>query len=47
VRYQDWTYLEVTLDSSERTELWICARLDHWGNTNTGVAWFADLLAQR
>jgi len=40
---QDWTYVEVMLDSGSRTELWIGARLGHWGNTNTGVAWFDDL----
>jgi hypothetical protein len=40
---QDWTFLEVTIGSGERTELWIGARLDHWGNINTGVAWFDDL----
>jgi len=38
-----WTYVEVVIPSDTRTELWVGARLGHWGSTTTGTTWFDDL----
>jgi murein DD-endopeptidase MepM/ murein hydrolase activator NlpD len=40
---QGWTYVEVTIDTGTRSDLWIGCRLGHWSNTTTGTAWFDDL----
>ncbi len=40
---QDWTYVDVVINSGTRTDLYIGARLGHWSNTTTGLAWFDDL----
>lgn len=40
---QDWTYIDVTINSGSRTDLYLGARLGHWSNLTTGTAWFDDL----
>lgn len=39
----DWTYVSVTIDSGDRTELTVAARLGYWSGTATGTAWFDDV----
>jgi len=40
---QDWTYIEFPINSGNRTDFWVGARLGHFSNTTTGTAWFDDL----
>lgn len=39
----DWTYVSVTVNSGNRTELTVAARLGYWSGTATGTAWFDDV----
>jgi hypothetical protein len=43
---QDWTYLEVIVDSGSRSEIWVGARIGYWGAMTTGTVWFDDLALQ-
>lgn len=40
---QGWTYVSVTVDSGDRTELAVAARLGYESGTTTGTAWFDDV----
>lgn len=40
---QGWTFVSVTTDSGDQTQLVIAARLGFWGGQTTGTAWFDDL----
>ena len=39
----DWTFVSLTVDSGDQTQLVVAARLGFWGGTTTGTAWFDDL----
>ncbi len=40
---EDWTYVELDVESGAKTKIEIGPRLGNWGDTVMGTAWFADL----
>lgn len=42
-----WTMAWVTVNSGDRTELTVAARLGYWAGTTSGTAWFDDLRLER